>query len=586
MNILFVNYGDFTTNSLNHIGPFADELIKQGHDCIVAVPEKLDTLRVVPNPAFNAKTFNALLENPNVFHNGKPADIIHAWTPREIVRRFVISYQPLAHAKCVIHLEDNEDFLTATWLNIPLNEITTVPQSILREKSISALSHPRRARAFLKGADAITIITPTLRFFAPNDIPTLVLLPGINYNLTKQNFPTSTLKDTLGIHSSDKVIVFTGSNTFANESEMRDLYLAVGLLNQRKIPTKLIRTGFTAEKFKELLPDSINAHIIELGFVEKQKLPELLALADVLVQPGKSGPFNDFRLPSKVPEFLSTGKPVILPESNIGLKLRDGIDALLLKTGTPEEIADNCIKVFLNKDLSEKLGGNARDFAHRHFDLQANTRGLIEFYNTILTSKEVNISKTTHLQINENELSLIAKKLVITTKSTPLEKEAESLSSLISDTLSDLTFSTQKANQLSHDAVLTANHISNLELHLENFKKHTDALEKQSVIYQKQIEDYHVHLDNLQNHIQVLSERLNSKEQSLIRALEQIEASNVILNEFKGFATNRQAELHAQIAAAEAELEIKKRKLNTIQNSLSWKITAPLRYFMQKLGSK
>ena len=175
---------------------------------------------------------------------------------------------------------------------------------------------------------------------------------------------------------------------------------------------------------------------------------------------------------------------------------------------------------------------------------------------------------------------------MITTKSTPLEKEAESLSSLISDTLSDLTFSTQKANQLSHDAVLTANHISNLELHLENFKKHTDALEEQSGIYQKQIEDYHVHLDNLQNHIKVLSERLNSKEQSLIRALEQIEASNVILNEFKGFATNRQAELHAQIAAAEAELEIKKRKLNTIQNSLSWKITAPLRYFMQKLGSK
>ena len=38
MNILFVNYGDFTTNSLNHIGGFANTLSAAGHACIVAVP--------------------------------------------------------------------------------------------------------------------------------------------------------------------------------------------------------------------------------------------------------------------------------------------------------------------------------------------------------------------------------------------------------------------------------------------------------------------------------------------------------------------------------------------------------------------
>jgi glycosyltransferase involved in cell wall biosynthesis len=586
VNILFVNYGDFTTNSLNHIGPFANELIRNGHDCIVAVPEKLETLRVVPNPTFNAKTFQTLLENPNAFHNGKPADIIHAWTPREIVRRFVISYQPLAHAKCVIHLEDNEDFLTATWLNIPLSDIVHVPQSILREKSTTALSHPRRARAFLMGADAVSIITPSLRDFVPNHIPTLELLPGINYKAPTPPSKSSNLKQTLGINPTDKVIVFTGSNTFANASEMRDLYLAVGLLNERKIPTKLIRTGFTLEKFQASLPASVNEHIIELGFIEKEKLPELLALADVLVQPGKPGPFNDFRLPSKVPEFLSAGKPVILPESNIGLKLRHGFDALLLKTGTPEEIAENCVNVFQNKGLSETLGTNALAFAHRHFDLQVNTRGLIDLYTTILTSTEVIVSKTTHLHMNENELSLIAKKLVITTKSTPLEKEAEALSALINDTLSDLTFNTQRVDQLSRDATLTASHISNLEHHLENFKKHADALEKQSDTYKKQLEDDQVHLGNLKNHIKQLSENLNSKEQSLDRALEQIKDSNVILNEFRGFAAIRQAELNAQIAAAETELAIKKRKLIAIESSFSWRITKPLRYFTQKLGKK
>ena len=34
MNILFVNYGDFTTNSLNHIGGFANTLCAAGHACV------------------------------------------------------------------------------------------------------------------------------------------------------------------------------------------------------------------------------------------------------------------------------------------------------------------------------------------------------------------------------------------------------------------------------------------------------------------------------------------------------------------------------------------------------------------------
>jgi hypothetical protein len=43
----------------------------------------------------------------------------------------------------------------------------------------------------------------------------------------------------------------------------------------------------------------------------------LLALADLLVQPGKPDAFNDYRFPSKLPEFLSVGRPVILPDTNI-----------------------------------------------------------------------------------------------------------------------------------------------------------------------------------------------------------------------------------------------------------------------------
>ena len=72
-----------TTNSLNHIGGFASALSAQGHSCVVAVPSGKDSLSAVPNPGFTAALYNELLERPAFFPDGRTADIIHAWTPRE-----------------------------------------------------------------------------------------------------------------------------------------------------------------------------------------------------------------------------------------------------------------------------------------------------------------------------------------------------------------------------------------------------------------------------------------------------------------------------------------------------------------------
>ena len=84
----------------------------------------------------------------------------------------------------------------------------------------------------------------------------------------------------------------------------------------------------------------LGAGLIELGWVARRHIPELLAAADVLVQPGRPDDFNDYRFPSKVPEFLASGRPVVLPRTNIGLHLRDRREALLLDLGSAAEIAE------------------------------------------------------------------------------------------------------------------------------------------------------------------------------------------------------------------------------------------------------
>ena len=92
MNILFVLYGDLTSNSANPLALYARELAARGHSCAVAIPDNLESLSEHANPAFRPLLYAAALNNPDaVFPDGRPADVIHAWTPRENVRRFVTS---------------------------------------------------------------------------------------------------------------------------------------------------------------------------------------------------------------------------------------------------------------------------------------------------------------------------------------------------------------------------------------------------------------------------------------------------------------------------------------------------------------
>ena len=389
MNILFVNYGDFTTNSLNHIGGFANTLCAAGHACIVAVAKDKETVAHIPSPLFIAATYAELLARPGLFPDGKPAELIHAWTPREGVRKFTVAYQRAAlllgspAARLLIHLEDNERFLLESYTGKTFATLRAATPAEIDPWLVDALPHPLRHESFLRIADGVTHIIESLREFAPAGTPTHLLFPGVDFTLypaTASTAASAALRTELGLSPTERVIVFTGSNTFANEPEMRELYLAVALLNQRGTPTRLLRTGFNSPQFLAGLSADIQAHVLDLGFVAKSRLPHLLALADVLVQPGHPGAFNDYRLPSKLPEFLASGKPVVLPPTNLASLLRPDLDAVFLTTGSPDEIADTCQRLFAAPTLCATLGQNATAFARAHFDLAANTRDLTAFY--------------------------------------------------------------------------------------------------------------------------------------------------------------------------------------------------------------
>jgi glycosyltransferase involved in cell wall biosynthesis len=126
-----------------------------------------------------------------------------------------------------------------------------------------------------------------------------------------------------------------------------------------------------------------------LGFVPRSVLLELLGSSDFLVQPGCSNAFNDYRLPSKLPDFLASGRPVILPRTNLGLMVRDGVEALLLDVGDAEEIAAKVAWVLSNPEQAKRIGAAGREFA-RQMSWENQAARLAAFYEDVLRQPMTN----------------------------------------------------------------------------------------------------------------------------------------------------------------------------------------------------
>ncbi len=397
MKILFVSHTRLDSNSGNHINNLALQLEELGAECVVCVPEKNDEKET------NVRVFS--FSDALEVAKSENFDLIHAWTPREHVR--IVTEQLVRKCQCpyFIHLEDNEETILEEFLGYPMSELQGLPQRYLDAIVPSHLSHPISYRKFISNAQGITVIMDTLLEFCPSDIPSEIIWPGFD-DLRWQIPSDENLRRELGINDQEHVLVYTGNVHKANQQEVSSLYLAVGILNRKGIPTRLIRTGYNQIPLLSADMDNIlRKYYLDIGWIPRGKMPALLSIADALVQPGTSNKFNEYRFPSKIPEYLASGKPVILPMTNIGRFMKDGEDCVLLSGGDALEISNKLTKLFKDKQLAKKIGLGGVRFANRELQWGKNAKVLYEFYNNALNDK-VNIKKTSVLQETEQNVKL------------------------------------------------------------------------------------------------------------------------------------------------------------------------------------
>jgi len=381
MHALFVSHHHLDSNSGIHIFNLANHLVDLGVKCTVCVPNGKETAEVLGTRKFDIEDFK-YLQN----HIGGQVDLIHAWTPREQVRIMTDKLVEASGAPYIVHMEDNEEAILQSSLGVSISDLLLLPDSLLNSLIPDHLSHPVRYKEFLKRARGVTMVMDTLQVFSPDNDAREVIWPGYEDGLQWHRPPDEALRQHLHIDPGEYVVVYTGNVHNANQQEVFSLYLAVGLLNRRGVRTRLVRTGTDYVRLYDGSLKMLDQFCISLGHLPRTHLPALLSIADVLVQPGKADAFNIYRFPSKLPEYLASGKPVLLPTVNLGRFLKDDEEAILLEQGNALEITQKLETLFFDSVRRERIGRSGRLFAEENLRWSQSAKRLFDFYNRLLLS--------------------------------------------------------------------------------------------------------------------------------------------------------------------------------------------------------
>ncbi len=377
--VAFINYGPYLGCSGVHMHFLANVLVELGHECTVFLPNITGADVHFGKVNYQIHLFAKLLELPvEYFEN----TIIHSWTTREPVRACTDILRRRKEMPYVVHLEDNEVLITGEYLKIyEFEEQKSYAQNNPEKFEKFYGTHPLHFERFMLKSYGVTCIMKELEEFVPKGVMRQTFWPACEdefFAIPKQrNMP---LRKAFEVSDDAYILVYPGAVHALNVQGFIELLYAVEYLNNEGIKLKIIRTGIEYSNYTQDILDLYTKHVSYVENINASELPKLMAVADILVQPGKPGDFDNYRFPSKIPFFLASGRPVILPNTNVAKSLKHGVDCFLTQDGKMEELVKYLKILIEHPELANKMGIEGRKTAKRLFSWHEAAKALIPFY--------------------------------------------------------------------------------------------------------------------------------------------------------------------------------------------------------------
>jgi len=161
-------------------------------------------------------------------------------------------------------------------------------------------------------------------------------------------------------------------NSFAIVSREYNIHLRIaGSTNDKKKMADLL----------ELVNNTgISNRIHLMGMIKREDLPSLLGSSLMLILPRKRGLFSDAGFPTKLGEYLASGRPVVVTNvGEIGNYLTDRENALLVEPEDLDSFAVAIRYLLENPQKADEIGAAGKKLAEKEFDYRQYGVSLVNF---------------------------------------------------------------------------------------------------------------------------------------------------------------------------------------------------------------
>jgi glycosyltransferase involved in cell wall biosynthesis len=158
-----------------------------------------------------------------------------------------------------------------------------------------------------------------------------------------------------------------------------------------------LRIRFSGWEIAELarsgLQDRLRAHVasgsaIVEGVMSRERLLESYRECAALLLPMKDEPRSLARFPTKVGEYLASGRPVVATEiGELGALLSDGKNAFLAEPGSVRSFAEAVLTALRDSKRAGAVGRGGRAFAEQVLDYRRYSGALSEFITAVCAKR-------------------------------------------------------------------------------------------------------------------------------------------------------------------------------------------------------
>jgi glycosyltransferase involved in cell wall biosynthesis len=188
------------------------------------------------------------------------------------------------------------------------------------------------------------------------------------------------------------VLLCSGALAYRNITRM--IVRACGILRTRGFSFTIRFTGRATESERAVLIEAadsggVSDRVEYLGFVLDGEMARLYRQATVLLAPLPDDPQSVTRFPTKLGEYLASGRPVVTTAIGEPARyLQDGVTAFLMRDGSAEALAEKIEEALSDPIRAEAVGVAGQALARAEFHYVGQGKRLADFLTGVIAERK------------------------------------------------------------------------------------------------------------------------------------------------------------------------------------------------------